>query len=122
MFNRLLRFVKAKGNRIVHVLLDVQVKEETVWLTQDQMAKKSPFIILLSESLQCMMKKDLLNRHAIYSPLFNKSVTLHLEAFLINHFSAEPDSFVDRDFGANYTVKEYSSKKTSFAVVINWII
>ncbi len=24
----------------------------------------------------------------------------------------ESDSFVDRDFGANYTVKEYSSKKT----------
>lgn len=35
-------------------------------------------------------KKALLSRHAIYSPLFNKSVTLHLEAFLINHFSAEP--------------------------------
>ena len=33
-------------------------------------------------------KKALLSRHAIYSPLFNKSVTLHLEAFLINHFSA----------------------------------
>ncbi|MDR0262558.1 MAG: GIY-YIG nuclease family protein [Sphingobacterium sp.] len=34
-------------------------------------------------------KKDLLIRHAIYSHLFNKSVTLHLEAFLINLFSAE---------------------------------
>ncbi|HAK29410.1 MAG TPA: hypothetical protein DCO90_09260 [Sphingobacterium sp.] len=31
-------------------------------------------------------KKDLLIRHAIYSHLFNKSVTLHLEAFLINLF------------------------------------
>lgn len=34
-------------------------------------------------------KKSLLNRHIIYSDFFNKSVTLHLESFLINHFSAD---------------------------------
>lgn len=35
------------------------------------------------------VKKSLIKRHAIHSSLFNKSVTLHLESFLINHFSAE---------------------------------
>lgn len=34
-------------------------------------------------------KKNLSIRHVIQSDFFNKSVTLHLEAFLINHFSAE---------------------------------
>lgn len=29
------------------------------------------------------------NRYAIYAPYFNKSVTLHLETFLINHFSGD---------------------------------
>jgi len=34
------------------------------------------------------VKKMLLNRHVIHSDFFNKSVTLHLESFLINLFSA----------------------------------
>lgn len=47
-------------------------------------------------------KRNLLNRHAIYSRLFNKSVTLHLEAFLINHFSAEPDlKLINANLGNN---------------------
>ena len=47
-------------------------------------------------------KRNLLNRHAIYSRLFNKSVTLHLEAFLINHFSAEPElKLINANLGNN---------------------
>lgn len=43
----------------------------------------------LASHNQDSTKKALLNRHAIHSSYFNKSVTLHLESFLINHFSAE---------------------------------
>jgi DUF2075 family protein/SOS-response transcriptional repressor LexA/predicted GIY-YIG superfamily endonuclease len=47
-------------------------------------------------------KKNLSNRHAIYSRLFNKSVTLHLEAFLINLFSAEPKlKLINANLGNN---------------------
>lgn len=83
-------------------------------------------------------KRYLLNRHAIYSPLFNKSVTLHLEAFLINHFSAEPSlKLVNANLGNNghyyHRKKEYENlfpqiwdklrefkiARTSFEQIIN---
>jgi DUF2075 family protein/predicted GIY-YIG superfamily endonuclease len=59
-----------------------------------------------------LVKKDLLSRHVIFSHLFNKSVTLHLEAFLINHFSAEKGlKLVNANLGNNghyyHRKKEY---------------
>lgn len=83
-------------------------------------------------------KKSLLNRHAIYSRLFNKSVTLHLEAFLINLFSAEPGvKLINANLGNNghhyhrkddyeslfpkiwEMLKELKIAKTSFEQIIN---
>ncbi len=83
-------------------------------------------------------KKDLLIRHAIYSHLFNKSVTLHLEAFLINLFSAEKGlKLINANLGNNghyyHQKKEYEAlfpqiwkqleelkiARTSFEEIIN---
>ena len=83
-------------------------------------------------------KKSLLNRHAIYSRLFNKSVTLHLEAFLINLFSAEPGlKLINANLGNNGhhyhrkddyeslfpkiwdMLKELKIARTSFEQIIN---
>lgn len=83
-------------------------------------------------------KKSLINRHAIHSALFNKSVTLHLESFLINHFSAEKSlRLLNLNLGNSghyyYSKKEYewlfpllwerlqklNIAKTSFEQLIN---
>ncbi|MCY4779088.1 DUF2075 domain-containing protein [Sphingobacterium sp. UT-1RO-CII-1] len=85
-----------------------------------------------------IQKKDLLVRHAIYSHLFNKSVTLHLEAFLINLFSAEKGlTLINANLGNNghyyHQKKEYEElfpkiwkelkelkiARTSFEKIIN---
>jgi predicted GIY-YIG superfamily endonuclease len=49
-------------------------------------------------------KNKLASVNLILSDYFNKSATLDLEANLIRYIA---------DFGSNYTIKEYSSKKTT---------